>query len=198
MESSENPLAPWRSPLARAIHRNRALPYSRYFQLATVDIQGRPANRTVVFRGFIDGRNALKIITDTRTQKYEQIQQNPWAAICWYFPKTREQFRLSGALVGVDRHTLQVADESVYRHTWEALSDSARQQFYWPKPGEPRLQEDIDLPALETLEYPADCYALLILTPDSVDHLVLQGYPHQRHHYRCDAAGKWQTTWVMP
>jgi pyridoxamine 5'-phosphate oxidase len=45
-------LAPWRSALARALHRNRALVYARYFQLATVRADGRPANRTVVFRGF--------------------------------------------------------------------------------------------------------------------------------------------------
>jgi pyridoxamine 5'-phosphate oxidase len=198
MESSDNHLAPWRSPLARAIHRNRSLPYSRYFQLATVDSLGRPANRSVVFRGFIEGRNDLKIITDTRSQKYEHIQQNPWAAICWYFPKTREQFRLSGTLRYIDRRTTCAVDGQVYHHTWEALTDSARQQFYWPPPGEPRCQESIDFPAIDTLDCPADYYALLILMPESVDHLVLQGCPHQRHQYLCNTAGDWQKTWIMP
>jgi pyridoxamine 5'-phosphate oxidase len=45
-------LAPWRSPLSRALYRNRNLPYCRYLQLATVRPNGQPANRTVVFRGF--------------------------------------------------------------------------------------------------------------------------------------------------
>ncbi|MEO1006929.1 MAG: pyridoxamine 5'-phosphate oxidase, partial [Cyanobacteria bacterium J06638_38] len=44
-------LAPWRSLLSGAIHRNRSQPHSRYFQLATVTPEGYPANRTVVFRG---------------------------------------------------------------------------------------------------------------------------------------------------
>ncbi|NJL49732.1 MAG: pyridoxamine 5'-phosphate oxidase, partial [Leptolyngbyaceae cyanobacterium SM2_5_2] len=52
-------LAPWRSALGRALHRNRSRPYSRYFQLATVQTNGRPANRTVVFRGFLPDSNQL-------------------------------------------------------------------------------------------------------------------------------------------
>jgi hypothetical protein len=55
-------LAPWREPLARALHRNRSLAYSRYLQLATVRNNGRPANRTVVFRGFLENTNQLKMI----------------------------------------------------------------------------------------------------------------------------------------
>ncbi|MEO8891182.1 MAG: pyridoxamine 5'-phosphate oxidase family protein, partial [Coleofasciculaceae cyanobacterium] len=88
----------WRSLLARAIHHNRSLPYSRYFQLATIRADHRPANRTVVFRGFLDETDQLKMITDFRSAKVEQIQQQVWGEACWYFPKTREQFRLSGKL----------------------------------------------------------------------------------------------------
>ena len=34
----------------------------------------------------------------------EHVKQNPWAEACWYFPDTREQFRLGGELtiVGPD------------------------------------------------------------------------------------------------
>jgi pyridoxamine 5'-phosphate oxidase len=45
-------LAPWRSAIAHALHRNRSLVYARYLQLATVKANSHPANRTVVFRGF--------------------------------------------------------------------------------------------------------------------------------------------------
>ena len=41
----------------------------------------------------------LKIITDTRNStKAEKIQQQAWGEACWYFPQTREQFRLIGQL----------------------------------------------------------------------------------------------------
>lgn len=45
-------LAPWRPVLAKSLRLNRALTYARYFQLATLRGDGRPANRTVVLRGF--------------------------------------------------------------------------------------------------------------------------------------------------
>ena len=50
-----NDIPGWRLSLTSALHRNRHLVYSRYFQLATVGLEGRPANRTVVFRGFFYG-----------------------------------------------------------------------------------------------------------------------------------------------
>ncbi|MGK7884635.1 MAG: pyridoxamine 5'-phosphate oxidase, partial [Crocosphaera sp.] len=66
-------LSPWRSILARALHRNRSLPNSRYFQLATVNFEGKPTNRTLVFRGFLNQTNQLQIITDSRSEKINQI-----------------------------------------------------------------------------------------------------------------------------
>jgi pyridoxamine 5'-phosphate oxidase len=190
-------LAPWRSPLARALHRNRSRPDARYLQLATVNAQGRPDNRTVVFRGFMDGNNDLKMITDRRSQKVEQIQYQGWAAICWYFPITREQFRISGALRLVDDTAEQVGDRLAYQKTWQALSSSARQQFYWPSPGQPRVRESVEL-SCEDLELPAPNYCLLICVPERVDHLVLQGEPHQRCQYEQDSLRNWEKHWVMP
>jgi hypothetical protein len=40
----------WRALLQRSLDKNRSLAYARYLQLATVRPDGRPANRTVVFR----------------------------------------------------------------------------------------------------------------------------------------------------
>jgi len=91
-------IAPWRSPLARALHRNRAATESRYLQLATVTPEGHPANRTVVFRGFYGDTDQIKIITDNRTEKIPHLQHHPWAELCWYFSKTREQFRIFGKI----------------------------------------------------------------------------------------------------
>lgn len=42
--------APWRALVEKSLARNRALPNARYIQIATVRPDGRPANRTVVFR----------------------------------------------------------------------------------------------------------------------------------------------------
>jgi len=42
--------APWRAIVEKSLAKNRVIPAARYIQIATVRPDGRPANRTVVFR----------------------------------------------------------------------------------------------------------------------------------------------------
>ncbi|HEY9802330.1 MAG TPA: Npun_F5749 family FMN-dependent PPOX-type flavoprotein [Leptolyngbyaceae cyanobacterium] len=179
-------LAPWRSAIAHALHRNRSLVYARYLQLATVRANGHPANRTVVFRGFLADTNQLKFITDARSDKIDQIQQRPWAEACWYFPNTREQFRISGYL------TLVGSDES-HPHlqparlaTWQELSDAARLQFAWPHPGKGKEDQAAFNPPPPDPQKPIANFCLLLLEPTQVDHLELRGEPQNRYLYRLD------------
>ncbi|MDX2229330.1 MAG: pyridoxamine 5'-phosphate oxidase family protein [Leptolyngbyaceae cyanobacterium bins.349] len=190
-------LAPWRSPLARALHRNRSLPYARYFQLATVRPNGRPANRTVVFRGFLDDTNQLKIVTDARSEKADQIDRNGWGEACWYFPTTREQFRLAGPLTLV-REDCSDADLCRARQrSWQELSDAARIQFAWAHPGHPRQADGFEPPPPNALT-PLPHFCLLLLNPLQVDHLELRGDPQNRLTYSLDEAQTWSMQSVNP
>ncbi len=65
-------------------------------QMATVRANGRPANRTLVFRGFLHDSPRLTFVTDERSAKVGDLERLPWAEICWYFPVTHEQFRITG------------------------------------------------------------------------------------------------------
>ncbi|MDF5735998.1 MULTISPECIES: Npun_F5749 family FMN-dependent PPOX-type flavoprotein [unclassified Nostoc] len=192
-------LAPWRSAIVHALHRNRSLVYARYLQLATVQANGHPANRTLVFRGFLEDTNQLKFITDTRSAKADQIQQQPWAEVCWYFPNTREQFRITGCLTlvsGDDSHQdLQPARISM----WQELSDAARLQFAWPHPGKPRVEtpEAFAPPAPDPVQ-PVSNFCLLLLDPVQVDHLELRGEPQNRWLYYCDENQEWSSQAINP
>ncbi len=191
-------LPPWRSLITRALHKNRTLAYSRYVQLATVRENGFPANRTVVFRGFLDDTNQLKFITDIRSEKAEQIAKQPAAEICWYFPNTREQFRISGELilVSADSHPhLQPARIKM----WQELSDAARLQFAWPVPGDMRVQtpEAFTPPAPDNIQ-PLENFCLLLLEPVKVDHLELRGEPQNRWVYQVDDNGVWLIMDINP
>ncbi|BBD65554.1 pyridoxamine 5'-phosphate oxidase-related FMN-binding protein [Nostoc commune NIES-4072] len=192
-------LAPWRSAIAHALHRNRSLVYARYLQLATVQPNGRPANRTLVFRGFLEDTNQLKFITDTRSAKADQIQQQPWAEVCWYFPNTREQFRITGCLTLVssdDSHQdLKLARISI----WQELSDAARLQFAWPHPGKFRVEnpEAFAPPAPDPVQ-PLPNFCLLLLDPLQVDHLELRGEPQNRKFYRRDENQEWFCEEINP
>ena len=189
----------WKSPLSSAIHRNRSKPYSRYFQLATVTTEGYPANRTVVFRGFMeDKRSSLKIITDIRSAKIKEIEHQSLAEICWYFTKTREQFRISGNLRLVTFQETDPSLQKVRKITWHNLSDSARSQFAWADPGQPLSNKsafDVDL--LDP-KMPLDNFCLLLLIPTKVDHLQLKGDPQQRCIYKLEADSTWSSQLVNP
>ena len=192
-------LPPWRSLLSSAIHRNRSKPFSRYFQLATVTPEGYPANRTVVFRGFLDDeQNSLKIITDLRSAKIQDIETKAVGEICWYFTKTREQFRISGNLSLV---TVQESDPDLQKArkiTWHNLSDSARSQFAWADPGQPAAGKeafDVEPPDPNA---PLDNFCLLLLIPQKVDHLQLRGDPQQRCLYQLEKDATWSNILVNP
>ncbi|MGB3201617.1 MAG: Npun_F5749 family FMN-dependent PPOX-type flavoprotein [Nodosilinea sp.] len=194
-----SPLAPWRSPLARARHRNRSKPFSRYFQLATVTAEGHPANRTVVFRDFLPDTNTLTVITDQRSAKVADIAAHPRAEACWYFTETREQFRLAGPITVVENADADSdADLEDARQTaWEALSDNARQQFYWPRPAQPRDSE-ADFSPRDAGTTPPAVFCLVLLAPDRVDHLELRGDPQTRTLYDRQSDGTWQIQAVNP
>lgn len=177
-------LAPWRSHISHALHRNRAKPYSKYVQLATINPEGLPTNRTVVFRGFLEPTNQLQFIIDTRSEKFIHIQQKPWGEICWYFTKTREQFRLAGNLILVTSQEENSELLKARRIMWQNISDSARLQFAWANPGSIResTPEAFDPKPLSETQ-PLDNFCLLLLEPQKVDHLELRGDPQNRYLY---------------
>lgn len=191
-------LAPWRASLAHALHRHRSQPYSRYLQLATVNSEGFPANRTVVFRGFLADSNELKFITDSRSDKIAQIEAKPWGEACWYFNKSREQFRLFGQLTLVTadiNSTLQFARQQA----WQKLSDSARLQFAWPHPGKERVENsEAFSPPKPSEKEPLTNFCLLLLNPEKVDILQLKGEPQNRYIYLRQPDQTWTTRSVNP
>ena len=189
-------LAPWRSPLNHALESN---PHStaRYLQLATVQANNRPANRTVVFRGFYADTDQLKFVIDARSQKVKEISYQPWAEACWYFLETRNQFRLSGSLTLVTADHLDSVLQQARQTTWQELSDATRIQYTWPDPGKPidaaSLERSLPNPLV-----PLPHFCLLLLEPVQVDHLELRGEPQKRLLYCRHSDQSWSTQAINP
>jgi pyridoxamine 5'-phosphate oxidase len=132
----------WRLALDKAIRSNKSQVSSKWFQLATVRVDGSPANRTVVFRGFVDGSDALYIVTDSRSNKVGEIARNPCAEIAWYFTISREQFRIRCKLcvvgpaytAGETEKTSETSSPDLARlrvAAWQGMSCAARNGFAW-------------------------------------------------------------------
>ncbi len=120
--------------------------------------------RTVVFRGFYAppapraGLAAvhLRIVTDARSGKVADAARNDGAEAAWYFPVTREQWRVAGRLCVVGHAGVLAgtppggsgdvgggggggdALQAARADAWHALSDAARAQFAWPMPAAAR------------------------------------------------------------
>lgn len=183
------------SPLAlleRAIEKNLNADF-RHVQLATIDTDGHPACRTVVFRHLDTGTERLFFITDQRSHKVAEIRHRPRVEVCWYLPATREQFRLRGEAATVGE---QSAPELMQLRAdiWDRLSPETRRLFVSPPPGSPL--DDTAAPPAPPQAPPAD-FLLLMLAPDGIDHLALTREPHRRTLYRRTAA-QWRRKPLNP
>ena len=188
----------WRPSFDLALHRNRPSPQVRYVQLATVRENHRPAVRTVVFRGFLGETHHLTFATDGRSEKVAELEQSPWAEVCWYFPVTREQFRFLGTVttVGTDVNDPVLSEARV--EVWREMSEESRLSYTWPDPSQPRLASAaFPSVAPDPLE-PLPHFCLLVLEVREVDHLELHGSPQHRWKYSKDAHGRWSGVEVNP
>jgi len=54
--------------------------------------------------GIVESTN-MSVPPMRRAHKIEELQQNPHVEACWYFTGSREQFRLTGTALVVDKDT---------------------------------------------------------------------------------------------
>ncbi|EXB83872.1 Uncharacterized protein L484_023479 [Morus notabilis] len=167
--------APWKQLLLDAVEANAHLKHSSFFQLATVGCNGRPANRTVVFRGFQEDTDKIQINTDFRSRKVEELKRSPFAEICWYFTESWEQFRINATVDIIDGTIHDPLKLQQREKAWFASSQKSRLQYLGPSPGLPSLDEQPSKEIfLDSLEGPVDGYCLLVLDPDQVDYVNLK------------------------
>ena len=166
----------WSSALRYTIRKNKRARENSYCHLATLSSDGLPSNRTVVFRGLVVGTDALKVVTDTRSRKVQELRYNPVCEVSWYFAATREQFRIKA------RAEICSQSKSPERiESWSKLGEQAKTQFFWPSPGRAcDPEKNVAQLASIDLGQPPDSFTLLILHPFCVDHLQLKGNPQIR------------------
>jgi pyridoxamine 5'-phosphate oxidase len=185
----------WQLLVLAALASSDGDPTARFAQLATVDRDGSPYNRTVVIRAFRSETDELHVVTDVRSRKIEHLRERPRAALCWYLTASRQQFRFRGSVTLVDA-AADGGAQDLRRSTWAALSPRTLTQFAWPAPGTPKTAGILDPPS--PLDEPAETFVLLRIRPDVVDHLVLTSTPHRRTFYRLDDTGHWHGHLVNP
>jgi len=205
MNSVPQTFPSWRQSLAASLNKSRSKARSKYFQIASVNANGLPKNRTVVFRGFVEGTNHLSVITDSRSNKYEQWQNNDFAEICWYFDLSREQYRIMCKTSLVDALS---EHQDIRKDSWQRLSMNAKAQFFWPCPGDEYDDKkedafDVDDAILKDATAP-DNFVVVVLLPQEIDYLNLKTQPQTREISRFESPRDgnerylWETKQVNP
>jgi pyridoxamine 5'-phosphate oxidase len=175
--------APWRKLLDASLAAHDDDPTPRYVALASNGLDRAPACRMLVFRGFAADCDGLLFSTDARSLKVREISRDARAEVCWYFPRTREQYRLAGSVYLVREGT---SFRSSRIAVWESLSQSVRKQFSWPSPGTDWIstQETAPIDDSSRSDEPPPTFAVLRLFPYSrVDYLNLRTDPPERIVY---------------
>ena len=175
----------WKENIKRSIGKSRKVRGGNYVQIATVDANNNPTNRTVVFRGWLplnNGKEAMKMITDSRSEKVKHIQLNNKCEMVWWFSKSSEQYRIFGELETIGEENTNQDLLIARKQQWGNLSDSAREQFYWTTPGikYTEVDDDSKIPKggrdVETNKVlpPPSNFLLLLLYPMEVKYLCLR------------------------
>jgi len=162
--------------------------------------EGRPANRTLVFRGFYK-EETLQFITDRRSEKLEELAKNPYVELHAYYPEGREQFRFNGKCQVISADN--AGDLESERHkNFQELSPSTRAQFLWPKSdSDDQTYVNTKELSLESanpvLAKAYENFVLLQVTPSWVDHLELKPFPNIKTVYELGSDG-WQNKKSYP
>eukprot|EP00262_Sarcandra_glabra_P003675 TRINITY_DN1443_c0_g1_i1.p1 TRINITY_DN1443_c0_g1~~TRINITY_DN1443_c0_g1_i1.p1 ORF type:complete len:199 (+),score=40.80 TRINITY_DN1443_c0_g1_i1:47-643(+) len=188
--------APWKQLLLNALESKSTLKHSSFFQLATVGSNGRPANRTVVFRGFMEGSDKIQINTDLRSRKIDDIKHHPFGEICWYFTDSWEQFRINGIIDIIDGSNPDPMKLQQREKSWFASSLKSRLQYLGLSPGLPCISEEPEKEYfLDPSSGPVDAFCLLVLEPEQVDYLNLKS--NERLMFTSKQGGNGLHCWTL-
>ena len=92
-----------------------------------------------------------------------EVAVNPFAEACWYFPTSREQYRLGGTLTVVDIDHTDPKLQGARQAAWARLSGAARSQFSWPAPRALRYEDALAFskpapdPQVQGIHVSSDC-----------------------------------------
>jgi PPOX class probable FMN-dependent enzyme len=159
----------------------------------------------VVYRGFLGETAKVTVVTDLRSSKVGELARNAAGEFAWYFPESREQFRISGDLTVVTKDSSSMQKERL--DAWGRMSPNGRAQFLWPEPGFPQLDEndgpkshkqtfEVDDAATRDAKNAAENFCLVVMDVDEVDHLSLRS--NRRYVHVRDENGEWGVTEVNP
>ena len=88
-------VAEWLAEAAKSVRNSTAM------TLATIGIDGHPAARMVICRGFDAHAGAFVFYTDRESDKGAELATRPWAALVFHWDVVERQIRVAGPVTDV-------------------------------------------------------------------------------------------------
>jgi hypothetical protein len=167
--------------------------------LVTHGIDGVPAARTVVLRGFAAADRVLVFHSDRRSRKVAELAADPRIAAVFYDPTSKIQIRVDGGA------SVHVAD-GVTAAAWQRLAVFGRRSYLSLPPGSASSAPSSGLPAaLETRVPDAEeaeggyaNFAVILVQVRRLDWLSLSARGHRRAHFAWTDGGDETAAWLIP
>ncbi|SEA52004.1 pyridoxamine 5'-phosphate oxidase family protein [Rubrimonas cliftonensis] len=185
----------WRLLARGAADRRSAMHVA---QLASVGLDGGARLRSVVLRGAERAARRLRVHTDARSTKAEEIAREARVELCAYDPRAKIQVRARGtAVVAADGPEADAA--------WAGSSPGSRLCYRALPPGAalnaPREGDPTAAMRAAPLEAGRENFRAVLLTVDRVEWLYLAARGHRRavFDWRGQVRGEgWTGRWVAP
>lgn len=155
--------------------------------LATIGRDGAPRLRTLVLRGFDPAARRLRLHTDRRAEKFEEIAAEPRISLHGYDPGQRVQIRLEGIAT---LHT----DDALAEAGWAASRDFSR-MCYAIDPG-PGMEVGTPLPAPLDAQAGRPHFAVIQLEFHRMEWLWLAAEGHRRARFTWGDTST--AAWLVP
>ena len=166
--------------------------------LATADKHGRPSNRMVLAKSLDE--NGLKFHTNANSHKGQDLAENPYGAICWYWKSTRKQIRMEGR---IEKVTPNEADEYFTTRPIERQIGAWASKQSTPFEKRKELENSIqkyETEFTDTNNIPRpDYWQGYRLTPDLIEFWIAhRDRLHTRFVYTKTENNQWTASWLYP
>ena len=165
--------------------------------LATADIDGKPAARIVLLKGFDE--QGLVWYTDSRSDKGRQMAQNPQAALLFYWAPLERQVRITGTVEALPDETADAYFISRPKASQLSAAASAQSRVVANRAELEQRVVDLETSVGEGEVPRPMAWIGYRLQPESFE--FWQGRPsrlHDRLRYKLQADASWQVDRLAP
>lgn len=98
-DCTANPIDQFNKWLEEALDENAAVKEATAVNVASVGADGRPSSRIVLLKGVEDGK--FLFYTNYNSRKGQQLTENPFVALTFFWPELERQVRIEGTIARV-------------------------------------------------------------------------------------------------